>query len=898
MATITKDFKIKSGLVVEGSTATVAGNDVLTKSQNDQEYIVDLIGGTATPNNTPDTVVKRDSNGDFAAGDITAVSVQATHEVTVGNDGTSGLDIMNGDLRVYGNQDIRIQADNGGKVYIGNNNTPGSEVATKDDVNDQSKIVAAELLVNATLNNITITKDGSNNLTITAENGVDDATTDNLDEGLTNKYFTAERVKDVLTASTQTNIVIQEIAGELHITAENGVDESTTDNLVEGSTNKYYSDSLVDNHLSGGNGINYSSGTISANLTGSGGLGFSAGGKLEIDRTTVDTWYDASGAAQTAQSNAESTASGYVSTHSDLTTGVHGVNGDVVGTSDTQTLTNKTIGDVLTFNDGSNNSTIDVDGNNLYVNANNDLTLSTANGDIVLNPDGNAYIGSASAGNLIATNSYVDNAVSGLAWKQSVNLLYDAAIPVLSGSGASQLIIDGHAPLGDADSGYRVLITQSSDAGIYVFNSTSGNWTLTRAADADTYSELIGAAVYVMEGTQYGSTSWVQGDHYITSFAGQDWTQFSGQGSVTAGTGITVNGLEVSVNRTTVDSWYDAAGDAADAEQAAKDYADGLASNYDPAGSAQGAYNNAVTYVNGEITTALGTAQGYADTAETDAKSYADSLATNYDAAGSATTAENNANSYTDSAINNLDTDDIEEGITNHYYTDTRAKTAAANLLTNSTLSNITITGDQNGLVITAENGVAGSTTDELQEGSSNLYFTNARAQSAVAGDISSAINALDTDDIEEGTSNLYFTNERASSAVASDISTAIETGSSVSEPTYQAINFGWMTKQVGAYLNVPTAGSATVYEFPASYASAKFIVRVRNSADSQVSELLLTRDNSNNVAVTEYAIVLTNNELATVSADYSNGNIRLRVQTNNSDTEVIASGTLMSYGD
>ena len=39
MATVNKDFKIKSGLVVEGSSATVGGFNVLTKKQDDQDYI-------------------------------------------------------------------------------------------------------------------------------------------------------------------------------------------------------------------------------------------------------------------------------------------------------------------------------------------------------------------------------------------------------------------------------------------------------------------------------------------------------------------------------------------------------------------------------------------------------------------------------------------------------------------------------------------------------------------------------------------------------------------------------------------------------------------------------------------------------------------------------------------
>jgi hypothetical protein len=75
MATVNKNFRIKNGLIVEGGTATVGGFGVLTKAQADQDYIVSLIGGTATSANEANKVVKRDANGNFAAGTITATFV-------------------------------------------------------------------------------------------------------------------------------------------------------------------------------------------------------------------------------------------------------------------------------------------------------------------------------------------------------------------------------------------------------------------------------------------------------------------------------------------------------------------------------------------------------------------------------------------------------------------------------------------------------------------------------------------------------------------------------------------------------------------------------------------------------------------------------------------------------
>jgi hypothetical protein len=194
---------------------------------------------------------------------------------------------------------------------------------------------------------------------------------------------------------------------------------------------------------------------------------------------------------------------------------------------------------------------------NLNLNGN---TLSSldANGNIVISPNGTGTVdvanhritGVATPVNSTdaANKAYVDNAISGLQWKQSVHLM--SSTNVAFAGATSTLNIDNHGVLDSTDNGYRILLTgqtTSADNGIYVYSDNGSTYSLSRATDADTYQELIGCSVYVLEGVVYGKTGWVQGNHYLTSFTGQAWTQFSGAGAYVAGNGLTLTGTTFDV---------------------------------------------------------------------------------------------------------------------------------------------------------------------------------------------------------------------------------------------------------------------------------------------------------------------------------------------------------------
>ncbi len=113
------------------------------------------------------------------------------------------------------------------------------------------------------------------------------------------------------------------------------------------------------------------------------------------------------------------------------------------------------------------------------------------------------------------------------------------------------------------------------------------------------------------------------------------------------------------------------------------------------------------------------------------------------------------------------DTDDLPQGTVNLYFSNTLAVAAATGHFTST---DVLAQGTAN-LYFTNAKAVAAATghftsTDVLAQGTANLYFTNAKAVAAVTGNLSAVTGLLDSDDIVQGVNNLYFTNAKAVAAI------------------------------------------------------------------------------------------------------------------------------------
>jgi hypothetical protein len=148
----------------------------------------------------------------------------------------------------------------------------------------------------------------------------------------------------------------------------------------------------------------------------------------------------------------------------------------------------------------------------------------------------------ASAATDLVTLQQLQAYVRGLNWKAAVRVKSTGNI-TLSAPGAT---INGVTMV----VGDRMLLnnqTTGTENGIYVWNGAAV--TATRAPDADTSAEMVGAAVYVTEGTVNPDTMWTQTiDPFTLGTTTPVFTQFGGGGTVyTASTGLTMVGSDIRV---------------------------------------------------------------------------------------------------------------------------------------------------------------------------------------------------------------------------------------------------------------------------------------------------------------------------------------------------------------
>jgi uncharacterized protein YjbI with pentapeptide repeats len=505
MATVTKDFRVKAGLVVEGATATVEGHDILTKKIVDAKG--DLLVGTA------DNAVSRvavGTNGYVLTADSAetgglkwaAPAAVGSFESSIVFEGATADDYETTLAVVNPTQDNTITLPN----------VSGTVVTSGD-----TGTVTATMLASDSVTTVKIT---DANVTA-AKLATDSVETAKIkDANVTAAKLAADSVETAKIVDS--NVTAAKLASD-SVTTAKILDANVTDAKLAANsvTNAKIADSAVDTAEIANNAVTTSK-IADVNVT-----------TAKIADANVTAAKLASDSVETAKIvnsavTADKIAEGAVTSAKILDGTI--VNADINASA---AIAQSKI-DGLTTSLGEKLA----------------LAGGTMSGAIAMGTSKITGLGDPTSAQDAATKNYVDTTVQGIDWKASVKAATTANVTLASDLENGD-ILDG-VTLATGD---RVLVkdqSTGSENGIYVVKVSGAP---DRSTDADAGAEVTANfAVFVEQGTVNSDSGFTLTNNGTVTVGTTAlvFTQFTGLGQIVAGTGLDKTGNTLDIDSTVV----------------------------------------------------------------------------------------------------------------------------------------------------------------------------------------------------------------------------------------------------------------------------------------------------------------------------------------------------------
>jgi len=505
MATVTKDFRVKAGLVVEGSTATVNGKNVITAGTIDAKG--DLLVGSADDAvarlaiGTNGQVLTANSSATYgvewsAPAAVGVFDTQITFEGATANEFETTLTVVD----PTADRTITLPNVSGTVVTSGDTGTVTATMLATDSV-ETAKIKDS---------NVTAVK--------LATDSVETAKI--KDANVTAAKLAADSVETAKIVDS--NVTAAKLAADSVETVKIKDANVTEAKLASNSvTNSKIADSAVNTAE----------------------IADSAVTTAKIADLNVTTGKLADGAVTTAKITDLNVTAGKLAADSVETAKI--VNGAV--TSD------KIADGTIVNGDISASAAIDqskISGLSTSLGEKLATAGGTMSGAIAMGTNKITGLGTPTDATDAATKAYVDSAAQGIDWKASVRAATTGNVTIASALENGDTLDGVTLATGD-----RVLVknqSTGSENGIYVVKASGAP---DRSTDADTGAELTSNfAVFVEQGTTNADQGYVlTNDGAITvGTTALTFTQFTGLGQIVAGTGLDKTGNTLDIDSTVV----------------------------------------------------------------------------------------------------------------------------------------------------------------------------------------------------------------------------------------------------------------------------------------------------------------------------------------------------------